>query len=222
MATHTVNGCKLDDGTFEFEDTETGCEGVTVTGCMVDSGEHKGEVEITHDYPEGCSVDEYACFDSVTGKWKFEVDDECCEEEGACEPTCSEEDCGCTNAPCCYAVEYMNQDTPEPVFGYVKWVEFAEGGCCWFGWVTDGEGVAPIILECNNNNDEFRWVFNTISSPSVLTCGEVGLEYVECDGDGYEVDFTCDDGGSFSCDAGSLFESVTFTPDDSCNSEFEP
>lgn len=78
MATHTVYGCKLADGTFEFSDTASGCEGVTITGCLVDSGEHKGKVAITHDYDEGCSVDDYACFDGATGQWKFEADDDCC------------------------------------------------------------------------------------------------------------------------------------------------
>ena len=57
MATHTVYGC-LVDGEFEFDDTASGCEGVTITGCLVETGEHAGEVEITHDYDEGCSVDE--------------------------------------------------------------------------------------------------------------------------------------------------------------------
>jgi len=77
MATHTVYGCLLADGTIEFDDTASGCEGTTITGCLVKSGEHAGQVEITHDYG-GCETQYYACLDPATGKFQFEADDGCC------------------------------------------------------------------------------------------------------------------------------------------------
>lgn len=81
MATHTVYGCyNKATGEVEFDDTYSGCEDVTITGCLVLSGEHKGKIEITHDY-DGCPTDEYfACYDPDTGKFEYDADDDCCEE----------------------------------------------------------------------------------------------------------------------------------------------
>ncbi len=130
-----VNGCLLEDGTFEFSDIVSGCEGVTITGCLVggwnvgttysdgdsvgyegktykslqdnntgetpsseptwweDTGYSDGVVKITHDY-DGCQTQHYACYNSVTGKFEFEVGDGCCEGdwlEGDGECCCGEE-----------------------------------------------------------------------------------------------------------------------------------
>ena len=80
MSTHTVHGCYIaSTGKFEFDDTAAGCEGTAITGCLVKSGEHAGQVEITHDYG-GCETQYYACYDPATGKFQFEADDGCCEE----------------------------------------------------------------------------------------------------------------------------------------------
>jgi len=92
MSTHTVHGCYIaSTGKFEFDDTAAGCEGTTITGCLVKSGEHEGQVEITHDYA-GCETQYYACLDPATGKFQFEADDGCCEEE-VVEATCCGTDC---------------------------------------------------------------------------------------------------------------------------------
>ena len=91
MATHTVNGCYIAaTGQFEFDDTE--CPAATITGCRVESGEHAGEIEITHDY-DGCETQYYACYDPATGKFEFEADDGCCVScpEGSwCEENCED------------------------------------------------------------------------------------------------------------------------------------
>ncbi len=88
MPTHTVNGCyNASDGSVEFEDTETGCTDATITGCYVTSGEHTGEIKITHDY-DGCETQYYACYETDTGKFSYEADDECCD----CCPGCDCED----------------------------------------------------------------------------------------------------------------------------------
>ena len=92
MSTHTVHGCYIaSTGKFEFDDTAAGCEGTTITGCLVKSGEHEGQVQITHDYG-GCETQYYACLDPATGKFQFEADDGCCEEE-VVEATCCGTDC---------------------------------------------------------------------------------------------------------------------------------
>ena len=131
MSTHTVYGCYFaSTGKFEFDDTE--CPDATITGCRVESGEHAGEIEITHDYG-GCETQYYACYDPTTGKFEFEVDDGCCEEEcEACEHAeecpryvkitiegvedCGGEDVECTDMNGVYVAECTLY------YGQVRWI----------------------------------------------------------------------------------------------------
>ena len=65
MATHTIYGCVLSDGTIEFADDEAGCEDATITACVVNdpADENYGKVKVTH---SGCQEDAYACVDETT------------------------------------------------------------------------------------------------------------------------------------------------------------
>ena len=91
MSTHTIYGCyNKTTGVIEFADTESGCDGATITGCYVSTGDHAGEIKITHDY-ENCETQYYACYDPETGKFKAEIDDGCCIE--SVPGTCCGTDC---------------------------------------------------------------------------------------------------------------------------------
>jgi len=128
MATHTVHGCYIAlTGQFEFDDTASGCEGATITGCLVETGEHAGEIEITHDY-DGCETQYYACYDPATGKFEFEADDGCCEV--ACECCLDEDSYGSVGTCPQYIALYIDEDDAL----YVLELQGTSGEACYWEW----------------------------------------------------------------------------------------
>jgi len=92
MANKTVYGCvDWATGKIKFE-TNFSCIGASgmVEGCINWTGDHAGQVEVTisdADNPD-CNDTYYACIDWSTGKFQFQMPDECCAEYSA-------DDCEC-------------------------------------------------------------------------------------------------------------------------------
>lgn len=162
MSTHTIYGCVVADGSVEFSDSESGCDEATITGCLLSTGEHAGEVQITHDYP-GCSTQYYACHDPTTGKFSVDIDDGCCREMVA--SGCCQYDCETVSKYCSLifsGIEACNSgDCPSTGC----WGE--ENGCPWD--VTDCNGTW--ICEWFNYYGDCGWKHTEELEGDDIGCG---------------------------------------------------
>jgi len=195
MATHIVYGCyNSTTKQVDFDDTETGCTDATITGCLETSGEHEGQIKITHDY-NGCETQYYACYDPATGKFEFEADDACCEE--VC--VYSDDDCACFAAG---KTPYYIQVVITGAADYSCAVDLngthimehgalgLPGDCVWG---ISGDNWMGIALQ----DDEF-------SSPA-------GAVYVLFVGEEkYGCVFECEDGGDGECDEAGSCDNASF------------